>query len=138
MVIGSKMVCMKILLIESPNLDLDWLKSYVGRYDTRSAVIGVRTIRQAIEFLHKDFDVDIILLDPNTYDALSPGILTELIDSAPKIPIVILVTGKTMHYECIRTPGTRIYHLKTDVSQETFLMHLKGILEELEMEKKGT
>lgn len=126
---------MNILLIEAGNIDADWLQNYVDRYATDVTVRGVRSLGEAERVVRETPNtVDIMLLDTGVPDALSPTGIVNLVMAAPWVPIVIIVTGKTLHYECVRTPETRVYHLKTDVSRDTFLQHLRNIVAECQRE----
>lgn len=126
---------MKILLIEAGYIDKDWLQDYFSEYEPGIEVLSAKSFAEA-EIVLKNGNVpDIILVDGRIPDALSPTSVSGIVYNAPYVPIVFLVTGKTLHYECTRTPQAYVYHLKTDVTKVTFLDHLKAIVAEVQREK---
>ena len=122
---------MRILAVEGDMMEGDWLRSYMRHYGNDEIEIDtVSSLAEAREKLCEHDLYDLILLSPGISDVLSPEGIPEMVKMAPRVPIVMLVTGKVTHYECIRTPQTWVYHLKTDVSGPVFLQHLRNIVDE--------
>jgi DNA-binding NarL/FixJ family response regulator len=126
---------MNILLIEANHIDANWLRRYMERYASDVTVTATKTLADAEAIVRaKNTDIDVIILDSSTPDVLEIGSIHNLIMAAPQIPIVVISTGKSSHYECARLAGTRAFTLRTDVSNEAFLHHLTSLVREVRAE----
>ena len=127
---------MHILLIEAGHIEIEWLQAYMQRYATDVTVDGARSLQEAETYLqaHKA-DVDVIILDTTVHDLLDPATMFRMVDAAGLVPIVLMMTGKAMHFECSRIPHTRVFHLRTDVSTDAFLHHLRTLTQEIQGEQ---
>lgn len=128
---------MHILLIEGENIDGQWLGDYMRRYDATITITSTLTLRAAALYLQTPdaAPVDVILLDITVTDGLVPSTIFDLIQAAPIVPIVFLISGKRSHDEFIRTPNSRVFYVKTDVSTERLLSLLQTIIHEVQHER---
>jgi len=124
---------MRILLVEG-RIEGAWMQDYVQRYGRGAEVIIVQSMAAAAEFLGHDNRVDVVILSDDIPDILAPTGVSNVLQAAPDVPFILLETGKTLHPDCFRRPGTRLYHLKTDVSRDTFFTHITNIVAETRAE----
>jgi DNA-binding NarL/FixJ family response regulator len=126
---------MNILLVEANHIDANWLRHYMERYASDVTVTATKTLADAEAFVRaKNTNIDVIILDSSTPDVLELGSIHNLVMAVPQIPIVIISTGKSSRYECVRLAGTRAFTIRTDVSNETFLHHLTSLVREVQAE----
>ena len=129
---------MNILLVEATHIDAQWLRDYMARYATDVTVMATKSLTNAEALLsNASSNIDVIILDTSTPDVLEPGTIHNLVMAAPQIPIVIISTGKSSRYECVRLAGTRAFSLRTDVSSEAFLHHLTTLVREVQAEVRA-
>lgn len=126
---------MKILLVDVGHIDVDWLYSYMHRWGVDDISIthcsNLADCTAHVESLPEDAPMNVVLIGQDVPDILSPAALSIFVDKLPFVPIIILATGKTLHYECVRVPHSNTYYLKTDVSTDTFLQHIRNVVAEV-------